>query len=90
MVNAINRRPISTEETEAIYQFHAPCAPEFVSIARDQLHIEFKRSRHPGRKNTILSNGEQAVELTAALVPTIALAGDLDAIITHLLDRIRR
>jgi len=32
VVNAINGRPISAEETEALYQVHVLCAPEFVSM----------------------------------------------------------
>lgn len=51
-------------------------------MAHGLLHREVKRRRHPVRETTTLSKGKQSVDLTAALVPTIALAGDLEAIIT--------
>ena len=84
VVNAINRRPISAEETEALYQVHVLCAPEFVSMARDLLYEELERSHYPVREIEILSEGEEVVELAAALVPTTARAEDLDAIVGHL------
>ena len=84
VVNAINGRPISAEETEALYQVHVLCAPEFVSMARDLLYEELERSHYPVREIEILSEGEEVVELAAALVPTTARTEDLDAIVSHL------
>lgn len=84
MVNAINRRPISAEETEALYQVHVLCAPGCVSEARDLLYDELERSHYPVRTIDILSEGEELVELAAALVPTSARPEDLDAIVAHL------
>ena len=84
VVDAINRRPISAGETEAFYQVHVLCAPEFVSMARDLLHEELERSHYPVREIEILSEGDEVVELAAALVPTTARPEDLDAIVAHL------
>ena len=84
LVNAINRRPISAGETEALYQVHVLCAPETVSVARDVLYEELERAHYPVRQIEILSDGDDIVELAAALVPTSAQPGDLDAIIEAL------
>ena len=84
VVNAINRRPISAGETEALYQVHVLCAPESVSRARDLLYDQLERSQYPVREVLILSEGEDIVELAAALVPTSARSEDLDAIVAHL------
>lgn len=84
LVNAINRRPISAGETEALYQVHVLCTPEAVSVARDVLYEELERAHYPVREIKILSDGEDIVELAAALVPTSAQPEDLDAIIESL------
>lgn len=53
-------------------------------MARDLLHEELERSHYPVREIEILSEGDEVVELAAALVPTTARPEDLDAIVAHL------
>jgi putative Mg2+ transporter-C (MgtC) family protein len=84
LVDAINRRPINPEETEALYRVHVVCAPEDVSEARDLLYEELERHHYPIRDIETLSDGEEFVELAAILVPTTANPTDLDAITAHL------
>ena len=84
VVDYINRRPISPEETEALYRVHVVCRPEAVSEARDLLFEELETHHYPIREIETLSEGEEVVELAAVLVPTSAKAEDLDAIAAHL------
>ena len=84
LVNYMNRQPLSASETEALYQVHVICAPADLSAARDLLYEELERHHYPIRDIQTLSEGEDLVELAAALVPTTANAEDLDAITAHL------
>lgn len=84
LVEFVNRRPISPEETEALYRVHLICAPEKVSEARDLLFDELERLHYPIREIETLSEGDGSVELAAILVPTSANPADLDAIADHL------
>ncbi len=81
----INRRPITPETTEAVYQVHVVCRPELVSDARDILFEEIER-HYPIRNVETLSEGEEQIELAATLVPTSADPAILDAV-TQSLDR---
>jgi putative Mg2+ transporter-C (MgtC) family protein len=87
LVDYINRRPISPQETEALYRVHVLCAPEAVTEARDLLHDELEGHHYPVREIEVLSEGEEVVELAAVLVPTSANPADLDAITQHLAQR---
>ncbi len=84
LVEFVNRRPISPEETEALYRVHLVCAPDAVSEARDLLFEELELHHYPIREIETLSDGDNAVELAAILVPTSADPADLDAIAGHL------
>lgn len=84
LVEFVNRRPISPDETEALYRVHLVCAPDKVSEARDLLFDELERLHYPIREIETLSDGDNAVELAAILVPTSANPVDLDAIADHL------
>ena len=84
LVEFVNRRPISPEDTEALYRVHLICAPEMVSDARDHLSEELERLHYPIREIEVLSEGNATVELAAILVPTRANHDDLDAIVGHL------
>lgn len=84
LVDYINRRPLNPRETEALYRVHVVCAPGEVSAARDLLYEELERHHYPIREIEVLSEGEDHVELAAALVPTTAHHADLDAITEHL------
>lgn len=84
VANFINRRPITAESTEAVYQVHVVCRPEFVSESRDLLFEELERRQYPIRYIEILSETEEQIELAATLVPNTANPEDLDAITRHL------
>jgi putative Mg2+ transporter-C (MgtC) family protein len=84
LVDAINRRPINPQETEALYQVHVLCPPARVSEARDLLYEALERHNYPIRDIELLSENDELVELAAALVPTSAKSEDLDLIVAHL------
>lgn len=84
LVEFVNRRPISPEETEALYRVHLVCPLDKVSEARDLLFEELERLHYPIREIETLSEGESSIELAAILVPTSANPADLDAITEHL------
>jgi putative Mg2+ transporter-C (MgtC) family protein len=84
VVDYIQRRPVTPEATEALYRVHVVCAPDAVAAARDLLFEELERHHYPIREIETLSEGEEVVELAAALVPTSANPADLDAITDHL------
>jgi putative Mg2+ transporter-C (MgtC) family protein len=84
LVNYVARLPISPEGTEAIYRVHVMCRPEAVADARDLLFDELEIHKYPIREIETLSEGEEAVELAALLVPMAAEPRDLDAITSHL------
>ncbi|HEY0297546.1 MAG TPA: MgtC/SapB family protein [Bordetella sp.] len=84
LVNWVNRRPITADITEALYQVHAICRPDAVADARDLLDAELAQANYPIREIETLSSGDEWVELAATLVPTTADAAELDAVITAL------
>jgi putative Mg2+ transporter-C (MgtC) family protein len=84
LVNYINRQPMNSGETEALYRVHVTCAPADVSQARDLLYEELERHHYPIQDIDTLSESEEVVELAASLVPTTANPHDLDAIVLHL------
>lgn len=84
VVHYINRSPISPEATEALYRVHVVCRLEAISEARDLLFEELEQRRYPIREIETLSEGEEVVELAAAVVPTRADPKDLDAVTQHL------
>lgn len=84
LVDAIDRRPLSPDETEAIYRVHLLCPPDMVSEARDLLADELGMHHYPIREVETLSEREDTVELVAELVPTTANPAELDLIIDHL------
>jgi putative Mg2+ transporter-C (MgtC) family protein len=84
LANYINRRPITSEGTEAVYRVHVVCRPEAVSEARDLLFEELEQRQYPIREIETLSETEDMIELAATLVPTSAAPEDLDAITRHL------
>jgi len=84
LVDFVNRRPISPDETEALYRVHVVCKPENVSAARDLLFEELERHHYPIREIETLSDTEELIELAAALLPTSADPGELDTVVAHL------
>lgn len=84
LVEFVNRKPIHAAHTEALYRVHLVCPPDRVADARDLLFDELDRMHYPIREIATLSEGDDAVELGAALVPSSASHADLDAITEHL------
>ncbi len=84
LVNWVNRRPISADMTEAQYRIHVVCRPEAVSDVRDLLDVELSRASYPVREVEMVSDNDGRVELAAALVPTTADPGELDAVVAAL------
>ncbi len=84
LVNWVNRRPITSDVTEAKYSVHAVCLPRDVSDVRDLLDAELDRANYPVREVMALSDNEDQVELAAVLVPTTAEDAELDAVVAAL------
>lgn len=84
LVDAVNRRPLTPGETEALYRVHVVCAAENVATARDLLFEELDMHHYPIREIETLTDGDTQVELGAILVPTTANPADLDAITAHI------
>ncbi len=80
VVNHINRRPVRSAFTEALYQLHVTCAPADVADARDLLSAELNKARYPIASIETLTESEEQVELAAALIPTSANANELDEV----------
>jgi putative Mg2+ transporter-C (MgtC) family protein len=60
------------------------CRPGDVSSARDLLFEELERRQYPIQDIETLSEGEELVELAAALVPSAADPAELDLVIEEL------
>jgi putative Mg2+ transporter-C (MgtC) family protein len=84
VANYVNRKPISSNSTEAVYRIHVTCRPDMVAEARDLLHEELEQRHYPIRKIEILSEAPEMIELAATLVPTSADPEELDAVTRHL------
>ncbi|MBV8682297.1 MAG: MgtC/SapB family protein [Caulobacteraceae bacterium] len=84
IVNFVNRRPMSPGETEALYRVHLICRPKDVAEARDLLFDELETHHYPIQDIETLSEGEDLVELAAALVSTTADPKELDLVVSHL------
>jgi len=84
LVNWVNRRPISEGTTEAQYRVHVVCGRGDLSAVRDLLDEALARASYPVREVETLSEGEDEVELAAALVPTTADPAELDAVVAEL------
>ena len=70
--------------TEALYRVHVVCSPADVPQVRDHLFAELERANYPIQEIGSLSEGEDQVELAAALVPTTADPAELDAVVSAL------
>ena len=84
VVDFVNRRPITAEETEAVYRVHVVCRQENVSAARDLLFEELERHHYPILEIETLSETDDMVELAAILLPTSADPKELDLVSDHL------
>jgi putative Mg2+ transporter-C (MgtC) family protein len=84
VVDFINRRPMTPNQTEALYRVHLVCGPKDVSAARDLLFEELEAHHYPIQEIDTLSEGEDVVELAAVLVSTSAEPEELDRVVSHL------
>ena len=84
LVRWIDRRPIGSDTSEAVYRVHAICDPKALSDVRDLLDAELTHATLPIREVEILSDTDDWVELAAVLVPNFAAAEELDAVVASL------
>ncbi len=84
LVNYLNRRPIDAGTTEALYTVHLICDASAVTDARDLLGVELEKAHYPIRSIEVLSDNEDQMELGAMLIPTTAVAAELDAVCVSL------
>jgi putative Mg2+ transporter-C (MgtC) family protein len=84
VANYVNRKPINSASTEAVYRIHVTCRPDMVAEARDLLHEELEQRQYPIREIETLSESPELIELAATLVPTTANPDELDAVTRHL------
>jgi putative Mg2+ transporter-C (MgtC) family protein len=80
LVNWINRRPIASAATEAIYRVHAVCLPAMVADARERIAGELDRFHYPAKEIETSSESEDHLELSAILAASAVNTADLDAI----------
>jgi len=84
LVDYVNRRPVESAFTEALYQVHVLCSPAKVGDARDVLAAELEKASYPIAAIDVLTETEEQVELAASLIPTTADADELDAVCSAL------
>jgi putative Mg2+ transporter-C (MgtC) family protein len=84
VVNYINRQPMDELVTEALYRIHVVTPATNAAAARELLYAELERANYPIREIETLSEGEDQVELAAAIVPTTADPEELDAVVKTL------
>ncbi len=84
LVNWIDRRPITSDVTEAEYRVHATCDADHVSDVRDLLDLVLEKAGLPVREVETLSDLDDQVELAAVLVPTSVESAEFDPVIAAL------
>lgn len=91
LVDAVNRRPLESGETEAQYRVHAICEIDAVPDVRDLMTALLEAAHYPVREIVTLAEGDGRVELAATLVPTTAAPAELDEVVAGLerSDRVR-
>ena len=91
LVDAVNRRPLESGETEAQYRIHAICEIDAVPDVRDLMTALLEAAHYPVREIVTLAEGDGRVELAATLVPTTAAPAELDEVVAGLerSDRVR-
>ena len=80
LVNYINRQPLSTTNTEAVYKVHVICEAEDVAVARDLLGDRLEAAGYPVQSMDVLTETDDSIELAATLIPTTAEPAELDRI----------
>lgn len=80
LVNYINRQPLSTSNTEAVYKVHVICEAEDVAYARDLLGDILERANYPIQSMDVLTETDDSIELAATLIPSTAEPAELDQV----------
>lgn len=84
LVRWVDRRPVGSDDSEAVYRVYAICDPDSLSDVRDLLDVELAHATLPIREVEILSETEDQVEVAAVLVPIDAAAKELDSVVAAL------
>jgi putative Mg2+ transporter-C (MgtC) family protein len=84
LVDLINRQPIDTAATEALYRVHLLAAQADVSEARDLLFEKLEAQHLTIQEIEVATETEESVELAAILVAHSVAAGVLDEIVADL------
>jgi putative Mg2+ transporter-C (MgtC) family protein len=84
IVDVINRQPIDSANTEALYRVHVLAPQTDVSEARDLLFEKLEAVHLPIQDIEIATETEENVELAAILVPHSVEAGVLDKVVAEL------
>ena len=84
IVDMINRQPINSAFTEALYRVHVLCAQADVSEARDLLFEKLEAEHLPIQEIEVATETEDMVELAAILVPHSAAPEVLDKVAEEL------
>jgi putative Mg2+ transporter-C (MgtC) family protein len=84
IVDVINRQPIGSAGTEALFRVHLLCAQADVSEARDLLFEKLEAEHLPIQDIEVATETEESVELAAILVPHSADPEVLDKVVEEL------
>jgi putative Mg2+ transporter-C (MgtC) family protein len=87
LVEFVNRRPLASRETEALYQVHVVCRPENAATVREVLVDEMESHRYPVRAVHTVGDNDEVVEFAAELMPSSGDEAELDRAIAHLKER---
>jgi putative Mg2+ transporter-C (MgtC) family protein len=84
IVDVINRQPIGSAGTEALFRVHLLCAQSDVSEGRDLLFEKLEAENLPIQDIEVATETEESVELAAILVPHSANPEVLDKVVAEL------
>ena len=84
LVNAINRAPISDEQSEAIYEVYVLAEAGKVADAREAVYTILNRARYPVADIEIEPIGEGVSEIVATLVSQSVDSGELKTAMSEL------
>jgi putative Mg2+ transporter-C (MgtC) family protein len=84
LVDWVNRRPIASAVTEALYRVYVTCEHANVSDVRDLLDDALCSANYPIRNIETISENDEQVELAASLVPSSAEPAELDQVVGRL------
>ncbi|MDD4915394.1 MAG: MgtC/SapB family protein [Methylococcales bacterium] len=85
VVNAINRKPIDDENSEATYAVCVICARQFQKQTRDQLESLLESASYPVSDFDVHPFFQNEVQIFATLLPTSVDSDELDNIVNKLM-----